>query len=171
MSLLEHLSTRVKLLGGFSFVVLLTAVVALVSVRQTISGMETSNEIVSISNDAAADLRKLQDLISGSAGETLAYLNGGSSDKREFFDKVDQHLKELEEQATAFNETKIGSAATDDSYRAEVKSMRQNVSNYIAFFNNSIRSSLNADHLDVAMRDFIATGFRSELIEVTFFLT
>ncbi len=157
MSLLEHLSTRVKLLGGFSFVVLLTAVVALVSVRQTISGMETSNEIVSISDDASADLRKLQDLISGSAGETLAYLNGGNSDKRAFFDKIDQHLKELEEQAEAFNDKQIGSAVADDNYQNEVKSLRQNVSNYIAFFNNRIRPSLNADHLDVAMRDFIAT--------------
>ncbi len=118
--------------------------------------MKLQTRYYQLSENSSADLLKLQKLISGSAGETLAYLNGGGS-KRDFFDKIDQDLKKLEELTATFNEQKIGTGYAGDDYKAEVKSLRQNASNYITFFNNSIRPSLNADQRDVAMHDFIAT--------------
>ena len=155
MKFLTNLSTRIKLLGGFAFVVIITVIVAFSSVNLTLNAIDASEKIITIKDVSFKRVQTAQNELDSFDYVTLAYLNGGAMSKSEYLQISQTSLKDFIDLVNSFNENRIGQEESSEVYKQNILAVKAKTNEYVSIYEQRVKPLIDQDKNSDAIANYI----------------
>ena len=157
MGVISNLSMKMKLTLSFAIILIMTMLVAGISVISNNVSITTATQINSILGKSYGRVSNTQAALQDANNYAIEYLSqeNPKESRAEFLAKLDKSIKEISDVAAIMNENVIGTMASPPDYKQGVLDVKKSVAEFSRVYFEQTRPKLSAENITEALEAYL----------------